>query len=65
MTSNVRQSVRLKRGDKVEIRSDAPVQEIKLTRGKYSAVIWVGRRGKTIKIFKTEDEARAFASLGV
>lgn len=65
MTSSVRQSVRLKRGDNVVIRSDAPVQEVRLERGKYVAVFWIGRRGKREKIFKTEAEARQFAGLKV
>ena len=65
MTSTVRQSVRLKRGDNVVIRSNAPIQEVKLQRGKYATVFWIGRKGKLQKIFKTEEEARRFAGLGV
>jgi hypothetical protein len=55
----------LKRGDNVVIRSNAPIQEVKLQRGKYVAVFWIGRRGKKEKIFKTEREARLFAGLKV
>lgn len=65
MTSTVRQSVRLKRGDNVVINSNAPIQEVRLERGKYVAVFWIARRGKKEKIFKTEKEARIFAGLKV
>lgn len=63
MTSTIRQSVRLKKGDDVVIRSNAPIQEVKLERGKYVTVFWIGRKGKLQKIFKTEAEARQFAGL--
>lgn len=63
MTSTIRQSVRLKKGDNVVIRSNAPIQEVKLERGKYVTVFWIGRKGKLQKIFKTEAEARQFAGL--
>lgn len=60
----ITQSVKLRRGSKVKIVSDAPVQKLtlKYKRTGREVVMWIGRRNGKEKIFKTEAEARDFAS---
>jgi hypothetical protein len=62
---SVKQRASLRRGGRLIINSDAPIQRLEITNKKTgkTKTVWIARFKGENKIFANESEARAFARL--